>query len=240
MKLLFFFPFFICIAWSCTKHDNSSLNAPCTDSCTTIQGRFVTGNNEPIAGVSLEMRSEAKPTLGVGLTTIRKIASGKTDNNGFYSFTFSLKRNEYGVYNHHIFLKTDYNKTNFLTVPWYDQFGLDEIVPIRNRRDTTVTMNYYLARKASLKLQLNNFIPASTSDSFYIIPIYHEVGYDKNRTTHSQFLVATQTNNEKNISIAGNQQNKISVVRKKMGVRTVSDTIIYTPTNQTTSAIFNY
>src|SRR4029078_6120601 len=84
---------------SCTKTDNSSVNVPCTDSCTTVQGRFLTGNNEPVTRISLEIRSESRPTLGLGQTTIRKIATGKIDNNGFYSFTFYLKRGEYGIFN---------------------------------------------------------------------------------------------------------------------------------------------
>ena len=225
---------------SCTKRDNSSLNTPCTDTCTTIQGRFLTGNNEPIAGLSLVVRTESRPTLGLGQTTIRKIATDKTNSNGFYTFTFSLKPGEYAQHNRYLFLKVDYDKARFLPIPWYDQFGTEEIVPVRGKRDTTVTMDYYFASKAQLRLQLNNFLPASTADSFYILPVYHDVGYNKEQVTEPQFFVATQTNGEKTIPIAGNQQNKISVVRKKNGIRTISDTLIFTPTNQTTILSLNY
>jgi hypothetical protein len=239
MRILFLFLPAIFL-WSCSKRDNSSLNIPCIDSCTTVQGRFITGNNEPIAGLSLEIRSEIRPTLGLGVTTIRKIATCKTDYNGYYSVTFSLKSGEYGEYNHYLFLKLNYDRAEFLPIPWYDQFGTDEIVPVRERRDTTVSMDYYLASKAQLRLQLNNFTPASSADSFYILPVYHDVGYNKRQTTDPQFFLATQTNNEKTIPIAGNEQNKISVVRKKSGIRTVSDTLIFTPTNQTTILTINY
>jgi hypothetical protein len=228
------------ILLSCTKRDNSSVNTPCSDSCTTVQGRFFTGNNEPIAGVSLEICSESRPTLGLGQTTIRKIATGRTDNNGFYSFTFSLKTGEYGAHNKYLFLKVDYDKARFVSIPWYDQFGTDEIIPVMGRRDTIVTMDYYFASKAQLRIQLNNFTPASTTDSFYILPFFHEVGYDKRHTTASQFFVATQVNNVKTIPIAGNNPNQISVVRKKDGIRTVIDTVIFTPTNQTTTLTLNY
>jgi hypothetical protein len=101
-------------------------------------------------------------------------------------------------------------------------------------------MDYYFASKAQLQLKLNNFIPLSTADSFYILPLYHDVGYNKEQATEPQFFVATQNNNEKMIPIAGNQLNRISVVRKKSGTRTVSDTLIFTPTNQTTTLTLNY
>ena len=240
MKLLFSCLLLTTLLWSCTKRDNSSVNDPCTDSCTTVKGRFLTGNNEPIAGLSLEVRFEGRPTLGLGQTTIRKIATGKTDNNGFYAFTFSLNPGEYSKYNRYLFLKVDYDRTRFLSIPWYDQFGTDEIIPVRERRDTIITMDYYFASKSQLRLQLNNFTPLSSADSFYILPIYHDVGYNKKQATEPQFFVAAQIANEKIISIAGNQQNKISAVRKKSGVRTVSDTLIFTPANQTTTLTLNY
>src|ERR1700752_2216209 len=110
MKLLYPVLLLAILQWSCTKTDNSSLNVPCTDSCTIVQGRFTTGNNEPIAGLYLEVRSEIRPTLGLGQTTIRKIATGMTDNNGFYSLSFSLKAGEYGEYNKYLFLKVNYDK----------------------------------------------------------------------------------------------------------------------------------
>lgn len=240
MKLILFYFLLTIFLLSCTKNDTSNVNAPCSDSCTTVQGRFWTGSNEPISGLSLEVRSERRPTLGLGQTTIRKIATGNTDNNGFYSFTFSVKPEEYGRANTYLFLSVNYDKTRFLSIPWYNQFGTVEIIPIRVRRDTTLKMDYYFASKAHLKLQLNNFIPVSIADSFYILPVYHDVGYNKEQVTEPQFFVATQVINEKVISIAGNQQNKISVVRKKSGIRITSDTLIFTPTNQITNVTFNY
>ena len=76
--------------YSCTKTDKSMFNTLCTDSCTIIQGRFITGNNEGIANVPIEINSKIRPPSGLGQTTIRKIASGKTDNNGFYFLKFGL------------------------------------------------------------------------------------------------------------------------------------------------------
>lgn len=66
-------------------------NSLCIDSCTLVQGRFITANNEGVANIPIEIKSEVRPTLGLGQTTIRRIASGTTDNNGFFSLKFGLK-----------------------------------------------------------------------------------------------------------------------------------------------------
>ncbi len=81
---------------SCTKTDKSMFNSLCKDSCTVVQGRFITGNNEGVANIPIEIKSEVRPTLGLGQTTIRRIASGTTDNNGFFSLNFGLNPREYG------------------------------------------------------------------------------------------------------------------------------------------------
>ena len=51
---------------SCLKQtDNTQLNQTCTgDSCTTISGRFTTGNDKPIANVPVEIASETTGLLG--------------------------------------------------------------------------------------------------------------------------------------------------------------------------------
>lgn len=240
MKTLFIYCLLTIVLLSCKKTDKSSLNEVCTDSCTTVQGRFLTGNNEPIAGISLEIRSESRPSLGLGITTIRKIAAGKTDNNGYYSFVFSLKPGEYFPNNRYVFLKAAYDSSRFLPIPFYDLAGSDEFISVLARRDTTITMDYYFASKARLQLRLNNFVPASSADKFYIDPIYYDAGYNRSKTTTPQFFDATQINNEKTILVSGNQLNKVSVVRIKSGITTVSDTMIFTPTNQTAFLTLNY
>jgi hypothetical protein len=98
VKMLLAFAALLNTINACTKRiDSTRDNNPCTDSCTIVQGRFVTGDNEPIRGVPLKIQSEIKPTLGLGQTTIRKIVTGKTDNNGFYSLKFGLNEQEYGL-----------------------------------------------------------------------------------------------------------------------------------------------
>lgn len=226
--------------FACRKVDTTWLNAPCYNSCTTVQGRFVTGDNEPIANVSLEIYTRSPGSEFSQSRIVRKIASGKTDNDGNYSFTFGLNGNEYGSGFYHLKLNVKYDKARFLPIPWYDRWSTEEFIPVGLRKDTTVIMDYYLPSKAQLRMQLNNFMPTTTADSFYILPLYHDVGYDKRQTTETQFFVASEVNNEKLIPIAGNQLNKISLVRNKNGIRTVQDTIVYTPTNQITNLTLYY
>ena len=52
-------------------------NTPCTDSCTIVQRRFVTGNDEGIANIPIEIKSEIRLTPGLGQTTIRKLHQAK-------------------------------------------------------------------------------------------------------------------------------------------------------------------
>src|SRR5664280_555328 len=116
--------FFITIVFtiSCFKKtDNSQFNTPCFDSCTIVQGKFITGNNEKNENLPIEIKSVVKPTLGIGVTTTRNIASGKTDNNGFFSLKFGLKQNEYGqMSNALVSIYFNYDKSKFVPVTWYD------------------------------------------------------------------------------------------------------------------------
>ena len=238
MKYLLVVVLMALLLGSCTKRDNSRLNVACTDSCTTVMGRITTGNNESAADVYLEVYWEDRPPSGLGVTTIRKLASGKTDNGGNYSFTFRLSADDY---RRKAFVKLDlvYDKNRYLPIPWYDA-GWDEFVSLESRKDTTVIMDYYLASKAWLRIRFNNFTPSSSADSFYILPVYHDVGYNRTQVTFPQHFSATTKTSEKTIEIAGNLQHTITVIRKKNGVRTTTDMFVYTPEDKTTDLFVDY
>ena len=59
------------IFYSCIKTDKSIPDAPCTDFCTIIQERFITGNNEGIA-------RKRKNSINPSSTSIISIPSGQT------------------------------------------------------------------------------------------------------------------------------------------------------------------
>ena len=215
------------------------LNTPCTDSCTTVQGRFITGNNEGVANIAFEIKSEIQPTLGLGQTTIRKIASGKTDNNGFYSSTFALQKREYGqMADAHVSIYFNYDKTKFIPVTWYENFGAAELLGPFSRKDTTITANIYLTSQSKLKVRLENFTPIQSGDNFSVITSC-AAGLDRHYSS-SGFIEATQAVTEKEIDACGNEQTTVIVRTRKNGVSSSSSSTIATPTGQTISVTFTY
>jgi hypothetical protein len=214
------------------------LNTPCTDSCTTVQGRFITGNNEGVSNVAYEIKSEIRPTLGLGQTTTRRIASGKTDNDGFYSSTFALQKREYGLMaDAPVSIHFNYNKAAFVPVSWYESFGANELLGF-TRKDTTITANIYLTSRSKLKVKLENFVPLQSGDIFSVITSC-SAGLDRHYTCGG-FIEATQAVTEKEIQACGNEQTTVIVRKKKNGVYSSSTTMIATPTGQTVAVTFTY
>ena len=239
MKTFIIFLLFLPFLSSCTKTDKSLFNSPCTDSCTTVQGRFITGNNEGVANISYEIKSEIRPTLGLGQTTIRKIASGKTDNNGFYSSTFEMQEREYGQMSYaHVSIHFNYDKTKFVPVTWYENFGMNENLGPFTRKDTTITANIFLASRSKLKVKLENFVPIQPGDEFSVITSCG-VGLDRHYTTGG-FIEAKQAITEAEIDACGNEETTVIVRKRKNLIYSSSSTTIATPTGQTVPITFVY
>lgn len=239
MKTIILLLFSFALLCSCTKTNKSMLNTPCTDSCTTVQGRFITGNNEGVANVPFEIKSEIRPTLGLGQTTIRKIASGNTGNNGFYSTTFALQKREFGqMADAYVSIHFEYDKTKFVPVTWYESFGADELLGPFLRKDTTITANIYFTSRGKLKVRLENFIPIQSGDNFSVITSCG-AGLDRHYTSGG-FIEATQAVTEKEIDACGNEQTNVIVRKRKNGVSTSLSSTISTPTGQAVGVTFTY
>lgn len=215
------------------------LNNPCTDSCTIIQGRFITGNNEGVANLPIEIKSETRPTLGLGLTTIRRIASGTTDNNGFFSLKFGLNKREYGqMADAYVAIYFNYDKSRFVPITWYESFGTDELLGPFARKDTTINANIYLTSRSKLKVRLENFVPIQTGDNFSVIT---SCGAGLERHYSSGGLIeANQPVTENEIDACGNEQTTLYIRKRKNGVTSSTSTTISTPTGQTIAITFVY
>lgn len=214
-------------------------NSPCTDSCTIVQGRFITGNNEGVANIPIEIKSEIRPTLGLGQTTIRKIASGKTDNNGFYSLKFGLIEREYGqmaAANISIYFK--YDKGRFVPVRWYEDFGSHELLGPFARKDTTINATIFLTTRTKLKVRLDNFIPIQAGDNFSVITSC-SAGLDRLRRSEG-ILEANQTVTEKEIDACGNELTTVYIRKRKNGITSSSIETISTPIGQTVAVNYVY
>jgi hypothetical protein len=240
MKQAVFFISITVLAISCIKRtDNSQFNSPCFDSCTIVQGHFLTGNNEPIANLPIEIKSVFKPTLGIGISSTRNIASGKTDNNGFFSLKFGLNPNEYGqTANTYVSLYFSLDKSTFEPVTWYDNFGTEEFLGGFRRKDTTLDVNIFFASIAKVKVTLENFVPIKTGDKFYV-ETSCAVGLNRHLSQNDE-VDASQNQTEKEIYACGNEQTKLFIIKVKNGVFIETDTTVYTPTGQTVPIKFSY
>jgi len=235
--ILFFLVSFILSA--CTKTDKSMFNSPCADSCAIVQGRFITGSNEGVANVPIEIKSEVRATLGLGVTTIRKIASGKTDNNGFYSLKFGLTEREYGQTSiARVSISFNYDKSKFVPVTWYENFGANEFIGPFRRKDTTINADIYFTSRSKLKVRLENFAPIQSGDNFSVITSCG-AGLDRHYTS-VDFVDADQNITEKEIDACGNEQTSVIIRKRKNGVSSSSSTTISTPTGQTVAVTFTY
>lgn len=223
---------------SCNKVDKATLNSPCSDSCTTIQGRFITENNQGIANVPIEIKSEIRGTLGIGTST-RRIATGTTNNNGFYSLTFGLNKDEFGEMPRaslQIFFNID--KSKLLPVQWYESFGYDAFIGRITRKDTAIQANVYFASRSRIKIRLENFNPIVTGDEFSVITSCG-TGYER-RETSGGFLYANSTNTEGEIDACGNEETSVILRKKKNGVYTSEVQKILTPVGEVKVLTFVY
>ena len=131
-----------------------------------------------------------------------------------------------------------YDKTKFLPVPWYENFGIDELLSPFTRKDTTITANIFLTSRSKLKVRLENFIPIQQGDVFSVITI---CGAGLNRQEESGgHIEANQIITEGEIDACGNEQTTVIIRKRKNGVSSSSSTTINTPTGQTGSVTFTY
>lgn len=224
---------------SCTKTDKSMLNSPCTDSCTIVQGRFITGNNEGVANIPIEIKSEIRPALGLGQTTIRRMASGLTDNNGFYSLKFELNKREYGqVADAYVSIYFSYDKSRFVPVTGYENFGTNESLGRFLRKDTQINANIYLTSRSKLKVRLENFVPIQAGDNFSVLTSCGE-GLERHYSDGG-LIEANQQVTEKEIEACGNEQTVLYIKKRKNGVTSSTSTTILTPTGQTVAVTYTY
>jgi hypothetical protein len=127
----------------CQKQDP---NPDCPSGCTTVKGRFVTGNGRaPLRGARLTL-VWYKGWGFFGRTGTSTKATATTDANGNYTLNYSLNDEE---------LRTGHLSVDVKAPTYYGVSGV--YVPAPRQRDTTVTApTYWLPRKARLTCQLTN------------------------------------------------------------------------------------
>lgn len=223
---------------SCNKVDKSTLNSPCSDSCTIIQGRVITGNNQGVANVPIEIKSESRSTLGISTST-RRIATGTTNSNGFYSLTFGLNKDEYGkMPRASLQILFSIDKAKFLPITFYELFGYKDYLYGVAKKDTVIQANIYYATRARIKIRLENFNPIISGDEFSVITSC-DVGLERKEGSGG-FINAINTITEGEIDACGNEETNVILRKKKNGVYTSEVQKILTPVGEVKVVTFVY
>ena len=222
--------------FSSCKKDSSQLNKPCSDSCTTISGKFTTGNNDPISNFSVEVAADENTLLGV---YTREIASGKTNTEGYYSFTFGLSNDEYGPRSLFVFyFQLKYDSSQFLALPVYQGGGNKEYLGTFLKKDTSLIANVHLITKQQIQVKLENFFPIQSDDFFKVVSTCNGGLNDQESIGYS--FNALQSVTEGELYACGNEQTKLYITKKKNGLITSTDTTINTPVGQFIKVSFAY
>lgn len=192
---------------SCWAEDDSDLNAHCFSDCTTIEGTFTTEDGTiGIKNVQLEFSwSASNPPGLVGVR--RKIATSKTDENGYYRISFYADERELtsGRYAMEFHLPED----SYLD-PYHNYFKLFGI----DQRDTLVKQNYHIPKKgATLQVSITNPEAIPEGDKLNCIVSYKVGDLDKN-TRRAHYLSSLNTS-QATIPTAARQYTYLRITRKE-------------------------
>lgn len=240
---------------SCDKREDDSDNV-CISNCTTLSGKFVSFNNEPVAHVKVSLKYRISGgELGGGST--RLIVDTQTDQNGNFTKSFFIKDNELGNDANGYFQvdiddsnidSNEYIRTNNLIGNTTTDIGF-AIYAITNR-DTIIDQTFYIPKKAWIKVNLNNFIPVHEDDYFEVQTLYPfgpQIGinpflnspYSTGFSGYDNWR-ATNLNNLLNVFVAEGENNVIRIFRRKNGVNTIEDVPMVIPANNNIELTYNY
>jgi hypothetical protein len=255
MKYLVYCIILITSLGSCKKTIDDT-NNNCTSNCTTLSGKFVSANNEPVPNIKVSLSyNVGSGPFGGGYT--RKIVNVISDQNGNFIKNFYIKDHELGDTADGYFLteiddsKIDnsrYIRTNNLigTTTTIIDFAIYSIT----RRDTVINKIFYVPKKAYIKVNLNNFSPISAGDYFEVQSLYPfgpNIGV--NTFLNSSFSTgfsgygnfqAKGLNTQVTVFVAEEERNIIRIFRRKNGLNTSEDFPVFIPKNNSIELTYNY
>lgn len=240
--------------YGCTKIDDDT-NKICNSDCTTLQGKFITVNNEGVKGVkvSIEYKISGGP-FGGG--NIRKITETVTGQDGNFYKEFYIKESELGNVDGYFKVLIDDSNLDVDNYILIDNLigttttPLDFTIFQIDVRDTIIGNTFYLPKKAHITVHLNNFDPQQENDFFEVRTFYPfgaNVGY--NEFLDSEYATgfsgwgtfpASGLNTQLNPFVAENEQNIIQIVRRKNGVTTSEDFPLFIPSNNSIELSYDY
>ena len=240
---------------SCEKVEDDTGNF-CTSNCTTLRGKFVTLNDQPVPNIRVALKYRISGgELGGGYT--RKIVNTKSDKNGNFNNFFFIKDSELGRYTGGYFEvdiddsnldNNKYIRTNNLIGNTTSDIGF-AIYSIINR-DTIIDETYYIPKKAYIKVNLNNYAAQKEGDRFEVrtyYPFGPKVG--QNTFLNSEYATgfsgydnwtAKTLNNSFKVFVAEGEKNIIHIIKLKNGVLLNQDIEVFVPANNTIELTYDY
>jgi len=239
--------------YGCSKTEDDT-DYICTSDCTTLQGRFITLDNEGVSEVKISI--EYKIGGGIYPAYIRKIAETTTDEDGNFYKDFYIEDSELGTSADGYFLvKVDDSNLNVDNYILTDNLtgtttSLDFGIPYINTRDTIIGNTFYLPKKTYITVNLNNFNPIQEGDYFEVRTLYPfgpNIGdndfLDSEYSTGFSGYGAFQANGQNTQQlpfVAENEENIIRIARRKNGVNTIEDFPVFVPSNNSIELNYDY
>lgn len=202
----------ILIFISCSREEDDLISQNCETNCTEIVGKIMTDNGTvPISNLKLTVKWDNIQYLGSG--TIRTKATTRTDSQGNFYLKFYIRDDEleeggfrlsYEQLDQDKYLRTDFNEISLFPIT----------------RNTTLTINHNVPKKAFLNLSLLNLDQVQQGDNFMT-----EFSYPR-PSDFSQSIdgeVRGWNNESKQnhlLEIAGNQPIELIIYRTINGVQT--------------------
>lgn len=255
MKNLFYFITVFVMLTSCEKVDDDTKN-DCTSDCTTLKGKFVTLNGVPISNIKISLNYNIWGGELGGVYT-RKIVSTQSEENGNFNKNFYIKDNELGNSAPGSFeIIVDDSK-----IDGSKYIGLNDVIGTSRtylelniysitKRDTIIEKNFYIPKKAYIKIHLNNFQPQLKGDHFEVRTFYpfgEKIGtntfLDSEYSTGfsgTDIWVAKDLNNVFNVFVAEGEKNIIRIIKIKNGVNLNQDYEITIPPNNSIELTYNF
>lgn len=195
----------------CSKKEDDLVSQNCETNCTEIVGKIMTDHGStPITNLELTVIWDNTPHLGGGV--IRTKAITRTDDQGNFNLKFFIRDDEleaggfrlsYEQLDSNDYLRTDLNGISLLQIA----------------RDTTLTVNHNVPKKAFLNLTLLNLDQVQQGSSFST-----EFSYPR-PTGFSQSIDGqvngwnSQSEQNNLLEIAGNQPIELKIYRNINGVQ---------------------
>ena len=213
--------FILVILGSCHTSTDDFISKYCPGSCTVIKGRLTTDNRtKPLPGVKLNVYWQVVDPLGLSSNTRRKAVT-TTDADGNFELRFLIRDDELEGARVRYFVEANAGSDAYLYC--LGQNHLLEYAALE--RNTTITTDYNLPRKAQLQLQVRNPDAMATGD--YIQTSFE---FDAGEASAADNCVPgtyqTPANPQATTAVAANQDVILRIYKRKAGTTTTSEEVI--------------